>query len=651
MTGVFIADIGLVLAFAVLLAAAVRPPTRPAFLVGVFVFAWADLVLTAEVLSLFRLIAPWPMAAGHAVLAGLAFAAWRAAGRPAPPRFLPPPLRSWAASIRTAPDLWTLAIFVIAAYGLLAVINILVPPNNFDGMVYHLSRVAYWLQHHSLAPWPTQSLSQTAFPFNAEIGSLWSMAFLRSDVITGFVQWFSALAAAIAIFSLARGMGATRQQASYASFLFLTLPMIVLQSTTVQNDLTAAAMLAASVSALFVALKTGRSGMLVVSGTAMGLALGMKLTAWMIVPGLVLGLGGLLAFRRPRPVRLLLAWAGACFGGFLLLGAFNFVQSTLYFHHPLGSGMMIEKQLADTAPGNPTLVRSNTARDVFSFADVTGLPGPAGRSVLKAREAAGRIAFTALGVPSDRKNLNSRGHRFDFRDPSPDASEAGSFFGPLGFFLILPLAVFAILAGAIRRDERLVLGLAFLGFMLFLAGTQAWTPFRGRFYCAAVALVAPLAFRLFRPGLGRVALRGLIALVAVLTLSVTVLTDVQKPLIGPRAIWGMTRSERRESLVNGLAISGRTIDRLIPIDATVGTVVSFTDPDYPLFGQRLTRTIIPIYPAPRVIDLDWLRKSPYDYFVVRIKGMGGVDRVAPLPPDEFQVLPRPPYKLIIRRKR
>ncbi len=647
MTAVFVADVGIVLAFAILMAAIVRPPTRPAFFISLFVFVWADLVLTAEVLSLLRLIAPWPMAAGHAVLTGLAFLAWRAVGRPAPPRLTLPPLKAWAASFRSVPDLWAFAFVVVAAYALLAVVNILVPPNNFDGLVYHLSRVAYWLQHHSLAPWPTPSLSQTAFPFNAEIGSLWSMAFLRRDILAGFGQWFSALAAAVSIFSLARGSGASRPQAIFASCLFLTLPMIVLQSTTVQNDLTAAAMVAASVSALSVSLKTGRRGMLAVSGIAMGLALGTKLTAWMIVPGLVLGLGYLLAFRRPRPVRLLLVWSGACLGGFLLLGAFNFVQSTLYFHHPIGSGKMIEAQLADTAPGNLTLVRSNTARDIYSFLDVAGLPGPLARPVIRMRESAGRAIFQALGVPSDRKNLNARHHRFDFQHPGPEPSEAGSFFGPLGFLLILPLAAYATLAGALRRDERIVPGLAFLGFMIALAGTQAWIPFRGRFYCAAVALVAPLAARLFRPGPVRVVLRGLIALVAVLVLTVTILTDVQKPLAGPEAIWGKTRLERRESVGNKSTIRSRFVDRLIPSRATVATVLAFTDPDYVLFGEGLTRTVIPVFPEPELIDQDWLNRNPFDYLVVRVQGPS---QVKPLPPDEFLVIYRPPYKVIIRKR-
>jgi hypothetical protein len=646
-TTLFVADVILVLAFAWFLGAVVRPPTRPAFLLSVFVFAWADIVLTAEILSLMRLIAPWPMAAGHAALAGLGFLAWRAAGRPAPPRFSLPRLRDAVASVRSMPDVWALGLVVILAYGLLAVINILVPPNNFDGLVYHLTRVAYWLQHHSLAPWPTRSLSQTAFPLNAEIGSLWSMAFLRRDLLAGFVQWSSALAAAIAIFGLARGAGSSRPQAAFASFVFLTLPMVALQATTVQNDLTTAAMVAASVSALFVGLKTGRTGMLAVSGTAMGLALGMKLTAWMIVPGLVLGLAYLAAVRRPRPIRRLLLWAGACLAGFVLLGAFNYVQNLVTFHHPIGGGKMIDAQLSETPPGNLTLVRSNLARDLYSFMDVTGLPGPAARVAARAREAAGRAAFAALHVPPDRKPLNARGHRFDFRQPGLEASEAGSFFGPLGFLLVLPLAAYGVVAGAVRRDERLVPGLAFLGFMLVLAGTQAWIPFRGRFYCAVVALVAPLAARLFGAGPARVVLRALVALVAGLALTVTVLTNVQKPLVGPGAIWSKTRAERREALASPSLIPGRFIDRGIPSRATVATVVSYTDPEYPLFGERLTRRLVPIYPEPPVIDADWLRANPFDYVVVRVQGLS---RVAPLPEDEYQVFRRPPYKLIIRKK-
>lgn len=646
MAVLFILDVILVLVFAYSLATVLRPPTRPAFLISLFVLVWADLVLATEILSLLALIKPIPMAAAHAVLAAVALAVRRIAGSPRPADFRLPTREEIVRSIKSVPDLWFLGAAVGLTYVLLAVVNVLVPPNNMDSLAYHLTRVAFWIQHHSLAPWPTPYLSQTAFPPNAEIGSLWSMLFLHRDLLAGFTQWFSALAASVSIFGLARGFGSSRRQAGFAALLFLTLPMIVLQSTTTQNDLTAAALATAMVFMLRLGLETRHAGMLILSGAAMGLALGAKFTVAMVLPGFALGLAYIVLTRKPRPIRLVLTWAGACAAGFVLLGAFIYVQNWRYFRSPIGSQEMFYNQVNHDKVGLGTLIRSNVARDIYSLMDLTGVPKPLARAGIKARAGIGAAAFSALGVPEDRPGLNRYYPSFAFNRPVPQASEAGSFFGPLGFFLWLPLILYWGVAGFIKRDGRLIPALAFLGFLLIIGGSQAWLPFRGRFYCGVIALAAPLVAAAFRPGRWPSLGRGLIIVAAVTVMAVTAVTNVQKPLVGPEAVWTKAYSERRYQIWNKAKMAYRRLCEAIPAGATVADIMKFQDPEYILFGEDLGRTIIPIHPPPEVVDLKWLEENPYRYVMVHSMDFCPV---AELPSPQFRVLTAMPFKLIIRQ--
>lgn len=386
--------------------------------------------------------------------------------------------------------------------------------------------------------------------------------------------------------------------------------------------------------------------MLIISGAALGLALGMKFTAFMIVPGFVLAAAYVTLTRHPRPVRLFLVWAGAGLAGFILLGAFNYVQSWLFFRHPLGGQMLISSQLGEMPPGSIILIRSNAARDILSFMDFSGIPGPAARLGVRARKELGRTAFRALHIPVGERALTAQRHQYSFDMPKPAASEAGSFFGPLGFFLFLPLVLYWCIRGAIARDERLIPALAFLSFMLIMGGSQAWTPFRGRFYCAAVTLVAPLVAFLFGRG-GRIAIRAVIGAVAATTLIVTALTNAQKPLIGRDAIWGKSRTELRMAARKQMSFPVRAVDRWIPAGAKVATILRYSDPEYLLFGDKLTRTLSPVVPHPAAVNRDWLSRNPYDYFVVHTQRLF---RVAPLPEREFRVVKRAPFKIIIRKK-
>jgi len=49
------------------------------------------------------------------------------------------------------------------------VLIVYVPPNTFDSMTYHLSRIGFWMQHQSLEHFYTTDTRQTCFAFNSEI--------------------------------------------------------------------------------------------------------------------------------------------------------------------------------------------------------------------------------------------------------------------------------------------------------------------------------------------------------------------------------------------------------------------------------------------------------------------------------------------------
>jgi hypothetical protein len=674
MTLLFVVDVILVLALAYGLAAALRLPTRPSFFIAFFVLVWADLVLAAEVLSLLKLLTPWGFLAAHAILALGAGLVWTAAGRPRGPRFSRPTRTGLAASFRSWPDLWVLGISVGAAYALLAVINGLVPPNNLDSLVYHLTKVAFWIQHRTMAPWPSPCIHQTAFPFNVEIGSLWSMLFLRRDLLAGYVQWFSAPAAALSIFGLARGFGWARERAGFAALVFLALPMVVLQSTTTQNDLTTAAMVLAMAYLVFLGLKTGHRGALVLSGAALGLALGMKVTAVMVLPSFGLGLLYFVLTRRPRRLRPVVLWAASALAGFILLGALNYGQNVVYHrsvlgrplnfplsqtpqpepgipppHHPRPAARpsLTEYQLSRTKGVTLEFVLSNLARDSYGLMDLTGVPQPIHRPAADFRARAGQAVFAALRVKENAPGLTAPHQHFSFEEREPVASEAGAFFGPLGFLLFLPLALYWTVKGLIRKDGRLALGLSLVGFMLTLAASQAWIENRGRYYTVPIALVAPLLAGVAGRGKLRSAARGIIVLVGLTTLTVTLLTNVQKPLIGPKAIWGRTPLERRGVLWRQMSIPYRIMDEWIPEGARVATILRGTDPEYVWFGEHLGRRLYPIFPPPAEVNEAWLETQDYDCLVVH---SGRYILVRKLPEDKYRVVQHPPYTLILPLK-
>ena len=111
--------------------------------------AWG-LVLTVitEALSRFHLLT-WPglLAAWLVVLAGAALLA--RGGRSVPT--IPAAVHVRGLDLESRAFLGGTGVLVLT----IALIAVVAPPNTFDSMTYHMSRVAHWVQNASVEPYPT----------------------------------------------------------------------------------------------------------------------------------------------------------------------------------------------------------------------------------------------------------------------------------------------------------------------------------------------------------------------------------------------------------------------------------------------------------------------------------------------------------------
>jgi 4-amino-4-deoxy-L-arabinose transferase-like glycosyltransferase len=577
----------IVAATAVLGASALRVRGTAAFLLAALVIGAATIVLATTALSLVDLYRRGPMLIGQFLVLVAVGITWAATGRPLPSREGIPSRRdAWHAACRH-PAIAILAAAALFALVIEALLALFVVPNNWDSMWYHLTRVGYWLQYDSVLHFPGGSTQQLQFPPNAEILQGWTMLLSNGDRFAQFVQLTAMVGTTLAVYLGARVIRFSRPASLFAALLFATLPEVVLESTTTQNDIVVASFL--TTGAVFTARAISKNswGDMIVAAMAVGLALGTKGTAFMAGPGLVLiTVAAVLRWRPPRPV--VLGGAALAAAGFLLLGSTNYIQNALNFGSPLGDTTNIVERHR-SLPANAALIG-------WSFVDFPGFGPP---EVTPPATDAGSWIVTAIQngaqelLGPNAEHIAGPADGFPVQVPTA-VHEDYTGFGPIGFAVLLPLLA-AYAFGWRSPPDRRVVALAAISYLVTMALLLDANEWIMRLTITAVALGAPLFARIEPIGW----LRSITVLIAVFVLIPSLFLNVHKPLgfDDPLAFLKADRisqqavGEASRPSGQGLEMEAalRRIETAIPPNGRIAVIGIEVGWEYPFFGPYFER--------------------------------------------------------------
>jgi hypothetical protein len=467
-------------------------------------FAAFHLVLLAltEALSVGHLLTPGPTAAGWAVLtavtAGLVVrggglgwaAAWlQGAGIGRTVRAL------------TSRPVVLLAVSVVVAYGAALILTALwFEPNNADSLAYHLTRVAHWAQEGSIGHFATHYTAQLELAPLHELDLLHLHLLAGTDRLDGFVQLAAYTVCSAAAAEVARQLGARAEVQALAALIAAVTPSLVLEATSTQNNVFAAAVGMAAV-LLALAWEPIRSPALAAAllGATVALVLLSKGTAVLLLGPTLAALVVRAAIAEAtrsswRATSRGLVHAGAVAGiaAVLVAGPFTYRNLDLF-----GSATGPITRNTRTEEVSPAGASANTIRNLALHFRM----GDGGDGV---DSVTSRLALSALRRAYERTGVPPGDLRFEFV-PSPDPFEERDYsqlqrnedYGGSPWLVLLTVGATPILlVRAWRGDGRkraaalLVLSSA-AGFVVFSAATR-WTPYGSRYQVVLLVLAAPL---------------------------------------------------------------------------------------------------------------------------------------------------------------
>lgn len=619
---VLVCGIALVFFSSVLIIAFFRFKNVVATLLGWYIVSVANIVLTAELAGICQQVTSTFFFITQTLILFLSILIWWKLGKP--PVFCVfktmtdvKLLLRWN-SIKRNLVLWFLALGVLAAYGVNIVLILLVMPNNYDSLGTHMARVGYWLQHGSFEPWSTSYLLQLIYPFNAQVQILWTILYWGSDQLVEFIQWIAVPVSALAIIGICRLLGQTRQQSLFAALVWCTLPQVLLQSTTTQNDLVSSGLLITSVYFLYLVLKTKEPGAMLLSAMSLGLAIGTKQTIFYILPGIGAALLYFIALYRQTIIKIILRWGILSMVATLLLGSYIYMSNFMTYHNPFGPSTFVKDTIALPQVDPVQVFVLNTTRYSYQVLDLTGVPGEWRTRLLTYKAIIAEKVLDVISIPINSGTavgLYPR-NKFEFSH-IPTIHEDEAWFGPLGFLLILPITFYQTISAVLKRNPY-KLGLILLatslyfGILFFKGG---WTPYQGRYMILPITCVAAFVGYSFRgTRVNSVIVGGIGVIALVVTLNVLG-TNVSKPLLSTDSSWLHDRLAQLRFISPIKTEMIVMIEDNVPDTAVLGVASDFGW-DYALRGVGLTRKLVPIHPLSLIEDPLWIIQEEIDFILL-----------------------------------
>ncbi|MEE8574364.1 MAG: glycosyltransferase family 39 protein, partial [Thermodesulfobacteriota bacterium] len=497
-------------------------------------------------------------------------------------------------------------------------IAVLVPQNSYDGMTYHLSRIGYWLQNGTLRHYYTQEWRQVYMAPNAEILVLWTVAFLKSDIIANTIQWTAYCVTGLVIYRIARTMESCRRSALFAALVYLTLKLTVLEASTTQTDLVVTAFTLLFFYFYQLGLKESRVGYLVLSAISLGLAIGTKITIFYAGPAFIFTSLVLMRIYKAR-FSLYAKWLALCFAGILFFGSYNYILNYVHYENFFVPPAIKNVVMSNTGSKNAVL---NIIRTGYDAAEFTGLPHGLETRLIDLKEFIGREYLSRAPIEIDKVA------KFSLKT-STVIDESFGWYGFLGFFLMVPVILWAFFRPIYRRriDPYFIYASIPVLFFLFMSYLlPEYRPYKGRYFLLPMAFAAPLVALLWRVRVKplKIVLIILISIVSVNAAVDTLLHNRRRPLVGEYNVFNADYYRKRTGFVDDHR--GKTLLRFVgelTVPGTrIGHALKYNSWDYTLFGRDHSRVVIPVPPNELRASGAWeiIERYKLDFLVEEIGG-------------------------------
>lgn len=363
---------------------------------------------------------------------------------------------------------------------LFAIIVILQAPNNWDSMTYHLPKVMHWIQNQNVNHYATHIGRQVALNPMAEYLILHTILITDNDYFANIIQFWAMIGTLVTASLIARSLGASFKGQLLAAFLSLSVPILILEASSTQNDLVVSYFILQTIWSLVRLKESYNYQWAALAGVGMGLALLTKSIAYLYLAPWVFLFVVLYATRRAYK----LFKAGIIITFLVLIINTGFLYRNFNLFHQLIPEPDVIASIKNSVSAEVHNFKSFSSNIIRSFGYNLATTSPAYNGVLfNSINGAHRL----LGL-----NLNDKRTSFsNFELPLPNMFYSQDYApNPIHTWLfLLMLPTLYIYREKFSKSYFQNLFLALLGFLLLIFLLK-WQPFGTRFHIPFFVMVS-----------------------------------------------------------------------------------------------------------------------------------------------------------------
>ncbi|MBQ3819641.1 hypothetical protein II810_04260 [bacterium] len=458
-------------------------------LIYTFIFAFANIILTMEVLSLFSAIEQKNVLLCNILIFTLSLILWFKNGKPLAAVDIKNFCKKFWTAINLDKSLMILSVCFLVFILSSIFMCIVFPVVSSDAGAYHVLRSLFWIGNKNLSHFPIADLRNLYLPINSELIYTWIFLFLKKEVFISFPSFFGYIISIISVYKILDMMKYSMRKKLWVIYILSSFAFVCVQASSTETDIINAGLVTSSIYMFLYGIKNKKEIPVIISALSYAIAIGVKTPSIFTIPMIALGFG-IFAYKKLgkkdfyKPLLRFLAYG---FVFFIIFSAYNYVQNYLEVGNIAGNkAFLIVHRNLDGLKALP----STFIKHLFLLVDFTGFHWGyyLGSYIVGFRDA----VINHLGIFNAPDGVNSTSNY------AVNQSLFEQLMGPgvLGILVLIPSLIISLVKPVFKRNYRtLVLfffGLIFLGNIAVLSYAVPFMAFSVRFLMYFTVISAPI---------------------------------------------------------------------------------------------------------------------------------------------------------------